>query len=149
MKAIEADSLAGIWHSLGYANDKGSEAMSRALLRHEKREVRGEACLALALFLKFKSEASQDKDAQQAARLRRESEALFTRAVKDFADVRLAGEGLGTTVGAKARTELYDLQYLATGKAAPEVEGEDQDGKNFELSDYKGKVVLLDFWMQF
>jgi cytochrome oxidase Cu insertion factor (SCO1/SenC/PrrC family) len=24
----------------------------------------------------------------------------------------------------------------------------DQDGKKFKLSDYKGKVVLLDFWSQ-
>jgi peroxiredoxin len=30
----------------------------------------------------------------------------------------------------------------------PEIDGEDQDGKQFKLSDYKGKVVLLDFWSQ-
>jgi hypothetical protein len=32
------------------------------------------------------------------------------------------------------------------GKPAPEIEWEDIDGKPFKLSDYKGKVVLLDFW---
>ena len=32
------------------------------------------------------------------------------------------------------------------GKAAPEIEGEDIDGEKFKLSDYRGKVVLLDFW---
>jgi thiol-disulfide isomerase/thioredoxin len=32
------------------------------------------------------------------------------------------------------------------GRPAPEIEGEDLDGKTFKLSDYKGKVVLLDFW---
>lgn len=32
------------------------------------------------------------------------------------------------------------------GKAAPEIEGEDVEGKRFKLSDYRGKVVLLDFW---
>ena len=37
----------------------------------------------------------------------------------------------------------------AVGKAAPEVKGTDQDGKHFKLSDYKGKVVLLDFWSEF
>ncbi len=35
---------------------------------------------------------------------------------------------------------------LAVGKPAPEIEGEDIDGKTFKLSDYRGKVVLLDFW---
>ena len=32
------------------------------------------------------------------------------------------------------------------GESAPEIEGEDLDGKKFKLSDYRGKVVLLDFW---
>jgi peroxiredoxin len=35
---------------------------------------------------------------------------------------------------------------LNQGNLAPEIEGEDLDGKKFKLSDYKGKVVLLDFW---
>jgi len=32
------------------------------------------------------------------------------------------------------------------GTIAPEIEGEDLDGKRFKLSDYRGKVVVLDFW---
>jgi len=35
---------------------------------------------------------------------------------------------------------------LEVGKIVPEIEGEDLDGKEFKLSDYRGKVVLLDFW---
>src|SRR5262249_43403458 len=31
------------------------------------------------------------------------------------------------------------------GKAAPDIAGADVDGKTFRLSDYRGKVVLLDF----
>jgi hypothetical protein len=33
-----------------------------------------------------------------------------------------------------------------TGKRAPEIRGEDLDGKPLKLSDYRGKVVVLDFW---
>ena len=29
---------------------------------------------------------------------------------------------------------------------APDIVGEDVDGKEFKLSDYRGKVVVLDFW---
>jgi hypothetical protein len=29
---------------------------------------------------------------------------------------------------------------------APEIEGIDMDGQKFKLSDYRGKVVVLDFW---
>lgn len=35
---------------------------------------------------------------------------------------------------------------LAMGTAAPEIVGEDLDGAPFKLSDYRGKVVVLDFW---
>ncbi len=30
--------------------------------------------------------------------------------------------------------------------AAPEIQGIDADGVSFKLSDYRGQVVLLDFW---
>jgi cytochrome oxidase Cu insertion factor (SCO1/SenC/PrrC family) len=32
------------------------------------------------------------------------------------------------------------------GKPAPEIKGQDIDGKKFKLSDYRGKVVVLSFW---
>ncbi len=35
---------------------------------------------------------------------------------------------------------------LEIGMLAPEIEGEDIDGVQFKLSDYRGKVVVLDFW---
>ena len=31
-------------------------------------------------------------------------------------------------------------------RTAPRIEGEDLTGKRFKLSDFRGKVVLLDFW---
>lgn len=35
---------------------------------------------------------------------------------------------------------------FAIGDIAPEIEGPDLDGETFRLSDYRGKVVVLDFW---
>lgn len=35
---------------------------------------------------------------------------------------------------------------VKVGKVAPEIEGPDMDGTKFKLSDYRGKVVMLDFW---
>ncbi|HYV35975.1 MAG TPA: redoxin domain-containing protein [Gemmataceae bacterium] len=37
-------------------------------------------------------------------------------------------------------------EYAPVDKLVPDIEGEDTDGKAFKLSDYRGKVVLLDFW---
>jgi len=31
-------------------------------------------------------------------------------------------------------------------RVAPAIEGDDLAGKRFKLSDFRGKVVLLDFW---
>jgi len=35
---------------------------------------------------------------------------------------------------------------LAVGKAAQEISGTDADGGLMKLNDFRGKVVLLDFW---
>lgn len=41
---------------------------------------------------------------------------------------------------------LFPIQKLAIGKEVPDIEGKDTSGVAFKLSDYRGKVVLLDFW---
>ena len=38
------------------------------------------------------------------------------------------------------------MRNLVIGKEVPDIEGEDIDGKKFKLSEYRGKVVVLDFW---
>ena len=40
----------------------------------------------------------------------------------------------------------YKVTHLVVGCEAPEINGVDQDGKKFRLSDYRGKVVLMPFW---
>jgi hypothetical protein len=32
------------------------------------------------------------------------------------------------------------------GDVAPEIDGEDVDGNRLKLSDFRGKVVVVDFW---
>ena len=51
-----------------------------------------------------------------------------------------------TTLIARAEKELFALRNLSIGKSAPEIVAADLDGVEFKLSDYRGKVVLLDFW---
>ena len=52
----------------------------------------------------------------------------------------------GKQVKSQAKGELNELKYLSIGKVIPEVKGKDLDDKEFKLVDYRGKVVLLDFW---
>jgi cytochrome oxidase Cu insertion factor (SCO1/SenC/PrrC family) len=37
---------------------------------------------------------------------------------------------------------------VTVNKRAPDITGVDADGVSFRLSDYRGKIVLLDFWFE-
>ena len=39
-------------------------------------------------------------------------------------------------------------QVMALLQLAPEIQGQDQDGRQFKLTDYRSKVVLLYFWQE-
>lgn len=45
-----------------------------------------------------------------------------------------------------AQGDIFEMENLVVGKVAPDFNATDQDGKAFKLSDYRGKVVVLDFW---
>ena len=48
------------------------------------------------------------------------------------------------TIADRAGAALAELRTLGVGRVAPEIEGADVDGHHFKLSDYRGKVVVLD-----
>jgi hypothetical protein len=80
---------------------------------------------------------------QDRARAVAEVEAVLEQAVEKYGDVKLP---FGGKVGDTAKMELFAIRHLAVGKEAADIEGPDQDGVPFKLSDYRGKVVLLYFW---
>ena len=41
---------------------------------------------------------------------------------------------------------LAEHEQFGLGMTAPDIEGQDLDGKAFKLSDAKGKVIFVDFW---
>ena len=69
-------------------------------------------------------------------------EKLLEEIVAKYGDVRLHTYQLGDL----AKSLLFEIRNLSIGKPAPEIIGEDIDGKPMKLSDYRGKVVVLDFW---
>ena len=79
-----------------------------------------------------------------AKKLEAQAEQYFEKIVKsaEFADIPYQGK----TLGAAASRNLFEIRNLSIGKVAPEIDGEDIDGNSMKLSDYRGKVVVLDFW---
>ena len=45
-----------------------------------------------------------------------------------------------------AGSELREISLAVGRQGRPDIDGEDIDGTKFKLSDYRGKVVMLDFW---
>ena len=79
-----------------------------------------------------------------AAYEREKDDAATEKAVEWYR--RLAAEFPDTRRGTEAEARIFQLENLAIGMVAPDIEGEDLDGVSFKLSDYRGKVVVLDFW---
>lgn len=52
----------------------------------------------------------------------------------------------GTELGDRIAAPRFQKERLQVGMAIPDIRGEDMDGVPFALSDYRGKVVVLDFW---
>lgn len=72
-----------------------------------------------------------------------DARAMMARLQKEFADVKPAR---GPSYAAMAEGVLFEIDNLQIGKVAPDFETIDENGVKFKLSDYRGKVVVLDFW---
>ena len=51
-----------------------------------------------------------------------------------------------TTYGKRIEGMFFSRDFLSIGKVAPDFDAVDQDGKAWKLSDYRGQVVVVDFW---
>jgi len=126
---VGSDKLGQVCQMLAFSSTPQSEKFLRLVLeKNPNKEVQGTACLSLGQILKWQSGD--------------EAEKLFEQVVAKYGDVSNDRGNLGE----RAKADLFELRNLGIGKTAPEIEGEDVDGKKFKLSDYRGKVVVLDFW---
>lgn len=78
-------------------------------------------------------------------RLKEDAERLFEQVIAEFGDHPLSPQ---TTLLEAAEKELAALrnQFPELGRQAKEIEGIDLKGQPLRLSDFRGKVVVLDFW---
>src|SRR5262249_22410127 len=86
-------------------------------------------------------EAAYGKDAVKqmkqadAGKVEKEAEDLFMLAAEKYGDVKV---GRDQALKDAVKPILFEMKHLSIGKVAPEIEGEDIDGKKFKLSDYRG-----------
>lgn len=166
---IRSDKLGEACRRARYGFGKQCETFLRTVMeKSPHRDVQALACLRLAQFLDDRLkrldlvkeqpdmarryEGLFGKDYLDGllrldrAKAVKEAEAVFELAGAKYGEVKVP---YGGTVAETVETELYDLRFLSVGKVAPDIEGGDQDGKRFKLSDYRGKVALLYFWSEY
>lgn len=156
--------LAPICSNLAQRPSRASENLLRELRKKSPhKDVRAQASMFLAVYLQrqlglidalkettdrrrfsqFYGKAFTDHLAElNTAASVSEIEAIYEDVRESFPDVEFEDSTMGET----ARLQLYAIRNLSLGRTAPETTGIDVDGKSFKLSDYRGKVVLLDFW---
>ena len=116
--------------------------LQAVLDKNPHREDRGLACFALIKNLKIE----RDQTSEPAALKRIDKQALgLVRRIgnQEFGDVTVNDLPLADAL--KALAESLTPQ-LSPGSVAPEIIGKDLEGNRLKLSDYRGKVVMLQFW---
>ena len=83
-------------------------------------------------------ELTKEKDKKRAV-------SLYNEALAKYASLPFNPE-TNISVAQEARSNLFEIEHLSLGMIAPSIVGEDASGHIMRLSDYRGKVVLLDFF---
>jgi hypothetical protein len=137
MDQLKSPKLGEICSLLGGNMQIDTKLLERIAAENPDHAVKGQALYAIATH-----RLESMSKALDVAKAEKEAAEILDRVVKEFADVK----GGRSTLGEAAGADLHELRDLALGKPAPDIEAEDVTGKKFKLSDYRGKVVLLDFW---
>ena len=103
---------------------------------NQNRFVRCTAAFALA---KVVQAATEDRQA--------EAEILFGQFLAEFDGKHpYHAQGIEQQYIAEAKDQLVELRQRAVGMPAPDITGIDLNDKPMKLSDYRGRVVLMNFW---
>lgn len=116
---------------------KATETLGQILEKSTNPRVKAVASLGLGKRLAAQSGALGEK-IEEADKVAAEAEKHLALAVD------LVGKD-NPTLKSEVEKELKFLRTMRVGKV-PEIIATDLDEKEFKLSDYRGKVVLLDFW---
>jgi hypothetical protein len=120
---------------------KAEKVLREVMEKNPNEDVQGQARIGLATNLKDKADRSDDLALA-------DSEKLYAEAEKLLEPISAAADNpkIPNAMRDNAAKILAEIKKFGVGKVVPEIEAEDIDSKKFKLSDYRGKVVLLDFW---
>jgi thiol-disulfide isomerase/thioredoxin len=164
-------SKCGSWWSWRWRDRPIVDFLEAVREQNPDRATRGQAILALARLDKDKAgylidwendlanDSSNPKARAEYAdiaktadskKILQEAEQLFDEVIKDYGDCPfvpvMPSRRPGTTLSEQAGGDLFGLLHLTIGQVAPELKGQDFDDHEIKLSNYRGKVVVINFW---
>ena len=161
---MDSEKLKDVCMSLGYgtASEATEKNLNTLIEKSPHKSVQGLATYALAMNLSSATSNKEklQKDPDSLEYMDEDDreylltsftpdpdkvEALYKTLMADFDDIK-PRKGSPQTLGSIANEELFVIKSLSPGAVAMEIEGTDLEGKSFKLSDYRGKIVFLDFW---
>lgn len=136
---IESKEIGTLISALSRSPGKATEKTLRSIVEKSPHDsVQANAIYSLIGYLeKTKSKADDEDEAQN------EIDELFDTLKADFSEVE---DARGVSYFARLEGQRFAAEKLQIGLPVPDIIGEDVDGVEFKLSDYKGKVVVIDFW---
>ena len=140
---LQKEEMVQVCQRLSEAPSPDCEELLRvALAKHSHPDVQGLAGYALSLSVARRAEQARSRAPAEGAELHKIAEKQLEEVIQKHGSVPTGK----TTLGEVAKARLHALRHLSVGLPALEIEGRDLDGQPFKLSDYRGKVVVLDFW---
>ncbi len=126
---LDSPKLVSVIQMVGYIDPENAATnFDRLVEGSSDAEVKAQALFNRAAFL-----AKGQSDAE-----------ILAKAKTDYEQViQISSEDRLVT---RAKGAIFELENLSIGMIAPDIEAADLDGVQFKLSDYRGKVVMLDFW---
>lgn len=130
---VESDAIDKVCLQFMYAAEQEVGDFLKLLFeKSPHRNVKGSACFAYAGWLQRHREVSAEDVLP-----------YYEKVIASYSDLRHRFRG---NLGNAAQACLYELKNLQVGMRVPDIEGQDLDGVPFRLSDYRGKVIFLDYW---
>ena|SRR5688572_23669317 len=108
--------------------DKAVKLLSRIEHFSKDKEIKASAVMMRAGL--FYDDYSGEGDVQRA-------KGILNRVLENYRE---------TEAAKRAKRAIYAMENLGVGMVAPDFTATDQDGVEFKLSDYRGKVVVVGFW---